>query len=76
MNKQRRKRLEDLLKDIELLKTDLEDISSEEEEAFSNIPENLQNSDRYYDCENAVTSLSDAVYDIENCISNIESAME
>ena len=44
MNKDRRKRLEDLSEQIDIIKNELEEIRDEEQEARDNLPDNLQES--------------------------------
>jgi len=46
MNKIRRKKLQQILDQIEEMHSLLEEILEEEEEALDNIPENLQGSER------------------------------
>lgn len=64
MNNQVRKQLQkiqekigELRSQLEEIKYDVESIKDEEEEKKDNIPENLQETDRYYDLENAVETL-------------------
>ena len=47
MNKARRKNIQDVVNQLEDLKSTLEDLQGEEEEYRDNIPENLQGSVRY-----------------------------
>lgn len=70
MNNTRRKEVQRTLskvyKAIQLLdevRCEFEDIACNEGEAFDNIPENLQNSERYAQSETALESLNDA-YDV------------
>lgn len=68
LNNSRRRRLrlaiEKLQKDkpdIETARSILEDILSEEEDARDNIPESLQDSDRYQVCEESCDLLEQAI---------------
>ena len=68
MNKDRRQRLEKIIEklenikiDLDDLKTDIEDIKDEEEEAKDNMPESLQESDRYYTMQENVDDLEYAI---------------
>lgn len=87
MNDKRRKRLKAIVEQLENLKNStnsdsaeklnsinylLADIIEEEEEALSNMPENLQYSDKYEKAEDAVSNVEDAVYEIEEAIEYIE----
>lgn len=90
MNQVRRKsisrilvKLSEISGEMESILSDIEQIKTEEEESFENIPENLQESDRYQAAETAVDHLNDA-YDlwqeafesIEDVASSLEEAME
>ncbi len=46
MNKERRDRLSDVIASLEEAKDLLEDVKSDEQEAFDNMPEGLQSSER------------------------------
>ena len=68
MNKKRRKCIDSVilkihkLQDvIEQLQQDIEDIAADEQDYLDNIPENLQGSERYEACENAVENLEAAI---------------
>ena len=50
MNKIRRKNLQSIIDQLEELKGSLEDLQAEEEEYRDNIPENMQESERYENC--------------------------
>lgn len=76
MNKVRRKNLQSIADQLEYLKTQIEDICSDEEEYRDNIPENMQGSERYEKADTACDNLSDAVDNLEEVIYSIESAIE
>ena len=69
MNKIRRKNLQSIIDQLEELKGSLEDLQAEEEEYRGNIPENMQESERYEKADEAVDNL-------EEVISSIEAAIE
>jgi hypothetical protein len=46
LNKAQRKKLEDIVENISVIKIDIEEIKEAEEDSFSNLPENLQEEDR------------------------------
>jgi hypothetical protein len=71
MNSIRRKQLEDLIPKIEALKTSLENILSDEQDAFDNMPENLQNSTRYEMAAEACDNLCDAVDLLDEAKENV-----
>jgi hypothetical protein len=76
MNKIRRKNLQSIIDQLEELKGSLEDLQAEEEEYRDNIPENMQESERYEKADEACGNLSEAVDNLEEVISSIEAAIE
>ena len=61
MNKQRRARIEEIANQISSLCQELEELRDEEQEYMNNMPENLQQSDRYYAAEDAVRNLDSTI---------------
>ena len=61
MNKTQRKKLEDIVENIYVIKGDIEELKEAEEESFSNLPENMQEDDRGVQLETNVESLESAV---------------
>lgn len=76
MNNIRRKKLAKLYEEIENIKFLLEEIQEEEQEAFDNIPENLEGTERYEKAEEAVCNLESAVNSLEEALEYIECAQE
>lgn len=84
MNKQRRKEIQALIKDISraCFQDDvysfinvIEDLKYEEETYYNNAPENLQYSQRYVQSEEAIDFMDDAIgylNDVEDCESEEE----
>lgn len=72
MNKTRRQQLRKWLDDMENIKSELENICSDEQDYFDNIPENLQGSQRACDSEEVIEQMEEAVSSIEEAISIIE----
>lgn len=60
MNKARRKQIAQLLEQLENLKADLDSILEEEQEAFDNLPESLQEGERGQASQTAIESLESA----------------
>lgn len=60
MTEQVKKRIEEIRTRIQSIQDSIYSITSEEEDYMWNIPENLQNSDRYYAAEEAVDNLESA----------------
>ena len=89
MNNKRRKAIATILNQLDLLKSqlevinrkfdglksDTEDIQYEEEEARDNIPESLQDSERYEISDAACDNLNSAAESLEEVISNLEDAI-
>lgn len=90
MNEARRRRIRKVIKavsspnqDWDAIQMELSDLLDEETEAMENIPESLQESDRYYICEESVdyleTALSAADVDIddpESCLEAIDEIVD
>lgn len=81
MNKMRRKELMEWVKKAEewaahgeSLKDELENICSDEQDYFDNMPENLQGSQRGMDAEEAIDAMSEALECMDNAIEAAEEA--
>ena len=82
MNKIRRKQLMEWVKKAESwatcgeeLRDALEQICSEEQDCFDNMPENLQGSARGMDAENAIDAMNEAIESMNNAIEAAEDAV-
>lgn len=71
MNKDRRKSISDNIKLLENIKSKLEDILSDEEMYFDNMPENLQGSIRGEESENAIDALNEAIENLDSVIDSL-----
>lgn len=69
MNKQRRKALEELHSLLTDVYERVEAVMEEEQEAYDNLPENLQESERG-------EAMSDAISNLESAASSIDEAMD
>ena len=58
----------------EELRNELENICSDEQECFDNMPENLQGSIRGMDAEEAIDKMNEAIEYLNNAIDEAESA--
>lgn len=76
MNNPRRKKLAKLQEQIEELRMALEEVLEEEQEAFDNMPENLQYSEKGERAEGCISALEDAVSNLEEAVENIDTATE
>lgn len=76
MNKARRKWLQSVIDALEEQKCEIESIQEEEQEAYDNMPEGLQEAERgqtiYENCD----TLESAASDLEDIISNLQEALE
>lgn len=75
MNKMRRKKLSEWIKRAdnwitqgEEIKSELENICSDEQDYFDCIPENLQGGQRAMDAEEAIDAMNEAIESMENAI--------
>ena len=64
--------LDAIKSDIETIKSNIEDIQYDEEEARDNIPERLQDSERYWTSDEACDNLSDAVTELEDILDSLD----
>ena len=76
MNKSRRKQIAEVLEALNTLRDTVEAIQNEEQEAFDNIPESLEGTDRYDQAEEAVSNIDDALSSLEDAIDSLENAKE
>ena len=76
MNKARRKAIADVIDLLYRAKEDLDLLREEEEEYRDNMPENLQNSERYEKADNAVSEMEDAVSSLEDMAMRLEEAID
>lgn len=84
MNKQRRARLESLIDKLTEIRDsfidimdEIESIKDEEQEAMDNMPESLQETDRYYDMESNVDDLDNASgCDYDSLLDELESYLQ
>lgn len=76
MNKERRKRLTEIAEVFEEQSTELEYVRDEEQEAFDNLPESIQYSDRGSDMEDKISEIDDILSDISDIIDRINELCE
>ena len=65
MNKDRRKRLEDLSEQIDIIKNELEEIRDEEQEARDNLPDNLQESSKAERMDEIIQAIEESMVYLE-----------
>ncbi|MCQ4952143.1 hypothetical protein [Holdemania filiformis] len=76
MNKERRKSLREIQSKLDRLGQDLETLKEEEEEYRDNMPENLQESDRYQRADEVCDLLQEVLESMDNAYQQIEEAVE
>ena len=75
MNKQRRELIAAIRDDLEGLQARVEELRDEEQDAYDNLPESLQDADQGQRIEEARSHLDDAVTEIVNAIDSFDNAM-
>lgn len=76
MNKNRRNRISKIISAIEDLTTEIDELESEEQDAFDAMPERLQVSERGEKAEAVIEALAQARNDLETATSNLNDAIE
>lgn len=76
MNKARRKKLGDIIDQLENLREDLDAVASEEREAYDNLPESMQEGERGCAMEEAADEIDDICSELEELRQRIESVVD
>lgn len=76
MNKERRKRIQELKDKLLDLQTEIEAIKNEEQEAYDNLPESLQEGDKGTKMSDAIDNLDSAYSSFEEVAESLEEAMQ
>ena len=76
MNTIRRKELEGIVAALEDIRESIDCILYDEQEAYDNLPESLQESERGEAMENAIDAMGDAENMLEDVISYLNDAIE
>lgn len=72
MNKDRKKKLVSIMNELETLYARLDDIRGLEDDAMMNVPESLQETDRYEEMEEAFDNLDNACSSLEDALDSIK----
>lgn len=72
MNKERKARIKNIIKEIEQVKEKLQEVLNEEESVFDNMPENLQCSMRGEESEESIDYMNEAIDVLDNAIEQLE----
>lgn len=76
MNKERRKKLGEIIDQLEYLREDLDAVASEEREAYDNLPESLQESDRGCAMEEAADELDEISMELDCLKDRVQSVYD
>ena len=76
MNKERRKEIDEIIDQLGMLKEQIERISEEEQEAYDNLPESIQYSERGEAMVEHVTDLDDAASSIDDVMSTLQDIID
>ena len=76
MNKERRKRLQEVIDQLENLKEEVSSICEEEQEAYDNMPESLQDADRGSQIYENISNLEDRESDFDDLINNLQEVID
>ena len=76
MNKERRRRLGNVYAALQAAKDELEWIREEEQDAYDNLPESLQDDDRGYELEHNVEQMESAEEALSEAIEALEEILE
>lgn len=74
MNDERRKWLANVIGQLEEAKSELEEVLAEEEDAFGNLPESIQEGEQGQKAQTGIEALESAVEQIGEAIISIEEA--
>lgn len=72
MNREQRKEIKELIKQLEIVKDKIDSIRDDEEDKFDNLSEGLQATMRGQDMEDAIGNLEDAIDNIAEAVANLE----
>ena len=72
MNKKRRKQLEGVAGQIEVQRVLLEELRDEEQDAFDNMPESMQQAEKGQKMEEAISSIDSALDSLEQAASDVQ----
>lgn len=76
MNKERRKRLQEVVDKLLDIQSELEAVKDEEQECYDNMPEGLQASSRGEEMEENVSYLEDAIEETDGLIESINQILD
>lgn len=75
MNNARRKQIAEAIIALEIIKTAIEGFRDEEEDAYDNLPESIQDSARGEEMQEAVDALEDACDSLDEALDRLNDAI-
>lgn len=72
MNKERRKKIKNIIHELEFISSELTSVKDDEEFAFDSMPEGLQSSMRGEESEEAIEFMDKAIEQIDQALENLE----
>lgn len=75
MNKDVRKKIQDLIEQLDAIKTRVEELRDDEDNKYSNLPDSLQSSEKGEKMQEAIDNLDSAFGSIEETMDFLQEAM-
>ena len=75
MNKERRKKIRDVLREIESLKDVIEKVRDEEMDSYDNLPDGFKCGEKGEEMEEHIDNLDEAIYSIINVEEHLEEVL-
>lgn len=76
MNKQRRKKIEKLIDELDSIYRDLDEINDEEQSSFDNLPESFQEGEKCQRMEEIINTIDEVKQSIEDSIGQLQEILE
>lgn len=76
MNKERRKRIQQLIEELNTIQSSIEDVAAEERDFVDNMPENMHGGDKYSAAECAADALESAGNSAQEALDSLQEAMD
>lgn len=76
MNKERRKKIKEIIEQLEALSTEIEENRDDEDAAYENLPESMQAGDKGDKMMEAMSNMDEAIDHIGDAICSLTEAMQ
>lgn len=76
MNKSRRKKLGEIIKQLEALSSEIEEVKGDEDAAYENLPESMQDGEKGDKMMEAVANMDEAIDRIEDAVIALKEASQ